>query len=185
MTQLSITLSNILVLWHAAKGKDVRAALTKACPRNKINISTVCLFIGLAHCWETCGSERLEPRCVVREVCLRFEITGQKQRQIDYFIYFICWWLIIVDTGSVMAPWVGGGLGWQSWWREPIMWGEWGGGGQAKWGGGGQWCPKWGGGRHPRGDWAKVRVAGPVVVVGVMAWLFDMSYWCWCWKEQR
>ena len=46
------------------------------------------------------------------------------------------------------------------------MWGEWGGGGQAMWGGGG----------HPRGDWTKVWVAGPVVVVGVMAWLFDMSY---------
>ena len=50
------------------------------------------------------------------------------------------------------------------------MWGEWGGDGQAKWGGGGQWRPKWGLGRHPRGDWAEVRVAGPVVVVGVMAW---------------
>ena len=51
-----------------------------------------------------------------------------------------------------------------------------GGGGQAKWGGGGHWRPKWGLGRHPRGDWAEVRVAGPVVVVGVMAWLFDISY---------
>ena len=56
------------------------------------------------------------------------------------------------------------------------MWGEWGRGGQAKWGGGGQWRPMWGLGWHPRGDWAEVRVAGPVVVVGVMAWLFDMSY---------
>ena len=56
------------------------------------------------------------------------------------------------------------------------MWGEWGGDGQAKWGGGGQWRPKLGLGRHPRGDWAEVRVAGPIVDVGVMVWLIDISY---------